>query len=104
MKRYVLMFAAASLAAPVSAQAAPEERIISLSTAGVRFDHPSSVAELRVKVSRAVRTVCQVDGRSLRDHLASRKCQVDATQRSEERIAQLLSRTRLATAAMPSAN
>lgn len=104
MKRYVLMFAAASIAAPVSAQAAPEVRSISVSVAGVRFEDPHSIAELRVRIARAVRKVCEGDSRSVRDHLASRQCRADATKRSERQIARLLDPTRLAVATKPILN
>lgn len=104
MKRHVLLFAAASFAAPACAQAAPEERSISVSAAGVRLEDPGSIAELRVRIARAVSKVCESDGRSVRDHLASHQCRAEAMEGSERQLAQLLDRTRLAAVAMPIMN
>ena len=97
MKRLALMFAAASLAAPLSAQSVPEEpRSITISTAGVRFDNAESVARLRARIARAVRQVCAPAGSTLRDHMLSRQCRIEAKQRSDQQLAELLSTTRLA--------
>ena len=97
MKRLALMLAAASLAAPAAAQSPSDQpRSITVSVSGVRFDDSSSIANLSIRIARAVRQVCEPYGITLRDRLSSRQCELRAAQQSERQLAQLVDRTRLA--------
>ena len=98
MKLYpLIMIAAACLAAPTFAQTVQDDqRSVSVPLAGVRFDDPRSIADLRHRIDRAVRQVCAPAATTLDEHMQVRACRIGALKTAERQLARYVGQTRMA--------
>ena len=97
MRLYPLMIAVACVATPLLAGPGEvDRRSMTVPLAGVRFDDPQSVANLRRRIERAVRQVCAPDDRSLFQQMRSRTCRIGAQRATERQLARYVDDNRLA--------
>ena len=97
MRLFPLMIVVACVATPALARTVENDRrSMSVPLAGVRFDNPQSVADLRRRVDRAVRQVCAPADSTLSQQMQARTCRVGAQRASERQLARYVDRNRLA--------